>query len=68
MDHRPGTWVLGSLTGLFYTANVIASWDAAQRRTEVEAWRRAHDATIGAWPELPELPDLPAVTSATATP
>jgi hypothetical protein len=68
MDQRPGTWVLGSLTGLFYTANVIASWDAAQRRTEVEAWRRAHDATIGAWPELPELPDLPAVTSATATP
>ena len=67
-DQRPGTWVLGALTALFYTANVLASHDAAQRRTEVEAWRFAQDSLLGAWPDLPPLTDaVPLAAPATTT-
>ena len=55
LEQRPGTWVLAGLAGLLYTANVIASHDAAQRRSEIEAWRRETTLLNGAWPELPRL-------------
>lgn len=59
-DQPMGTYVLAGLALFAYGANVVASHDTAQRRSEVDAWRFEQGLLAGIWPQPLALDASPA--------